>query len=53
MAHPEKRDLELTQKQLYAWLAGKFTDARNLGITVHGEPSSSGFSSDTILFDAD
>src|SRR5450759_114297 len=53
MPHPEKRDLELTQKQLCAWLAGKFPDARNLAIAVHGGPSSSGFSSDTILFDAD
>lgn len=53
MPHPEKRDLELTQKQLCAWLAGKFPDARNLAVAVHAGPSSSGFSSDTVFFDAD
>lgn len=53
MPHPEKRDLDLTQKQLCAWLAGKVPEAANLRITVHGGPSSSGFSSDTILFDAE
>lgn len=52
MPHPEKRDLDLTQKQLCAWLAGKLPGARDVQVTVHGAPSSSGFSSDTIFFDA-
>jgi aminoglycoside phosphotransferase (APT) family kinase protein len=53
MPSPEKRDLDLTRERLCAWLAGKLPDARDLRVIVLGGPSATGFSSDTLLFDAD
>ncbi len=51
MPHPEKRDLDLTQRQLCAWFATRLPGARDVQVTIHGGPSSSGFSSDTLMFD--
>ncbi len=53
MAHPEKRDLDLTQKQLAEWLAGKLPGARGIRIAALSSPSETGFSSDTLLFNAE
>jgi aminoglycoside phosphotransferase (APT) family kinase protein len=49
---PPRRDLELTQRQLCEWLRRKLSGARDVTITdLHG-PSETGFSSDTLMFDA-
>ncbi len=53
MAHPEKRDLDLTQRQLAGWFAGKLAGARDIRIAGLSSPSETGFSSDTLLFDAE
>ena len=47
-----RRDLELTQQQLREWLRGKLPGARDLTITDLRGPSETGFSSDTLMFDA-
>ncbi|MFN8626367.1 MAG: phosphotransferase family protein [Candidatus Binatia bacterium] len=52
MPHPEKRDLDLTERQLCAWLATQLVGARDVRVIMRGGPSSSGFSSDTVMFDA-
>jgi aminoglycoside phosphotransferase (APT) family kinase protein len=48
---PPRRDLELTQRQLCAWLRGKLPGARDVTITDLRGPSETGFSSDTLMFD--
>lgn len=52
MPHPEKRDLESTRSGLERWLAGKVR-AAGVEVELFGGPSSTGFSSDTLLFDAE
>jgi aminoglycoside phosphotransferase (APT) family kinase protein len=47
-----RRDLELTQRQLCAWLRGKLPGARDLTITDLCGPAETGFSSDTLMFAA-
>jgi aminoglycoside phosphotransferase (APT) family kinase protein len=47
-----RRDLELTQRQLCEWLRGKLRRARDVTITDVRGPSETGFSSDTLMFDA-
>ena len=47
-----RRDLEQTQRQLCEWLRGKLPGARDLMITDVRGPSETGFSSDTLMFDA-
>lgn len=51
MPIPQQRDPEQTRAALAAWLAGK-VGAHTVEVVVHGGPSDTGFSSDTILFDA-
>jgi len=51
MAHPEARDLDQTQRDLAAWLHGQLPQARNVRIDNLHSPSTTGFSSDTLLFD--
>jgi len=48
-----KRDLERTREQLGRWLSGKLSGAANLRIGDLTGPSETGFSSDTLLFDAE
>lgn len=50
MAIP-RRDLEKTRAQLRDWLAGKL-DAADVSVGEVSGPSDTGFSSDTLLFDA-
>lgn len=50
---PPKRDLDLTRRQLLQWLARKLPGAGSLHISELTGPSETGFSSDTLLFDAE
>lgn len=55
MPHPEKRDLEKTALQLREWLASRLEverGTRDVAVEDLRSPSESGFSSDTLLFDA-
>ena len=52
MAIPQHRDPEDTREALAAWLASKIDGAHNVEIHVAGANEFSGFSSDTIIFDA-
>jgi aminoglycoside phosphotransferase (APT) family kinase protein len=52
MAIPTKRDPEATRKALCTWLAGKLPNAEELEISELSAPASTGFSNETILFDA-
>ena len=52
MPAPKQRDLDQTRQQLSEWLRGKL-GARELRITELRGPSETGFSSDTLLFDAE
>ena len=51
---PERpgRDLELTRTRLTAWLADRLPQARDLALSTLASPSTSGYSNDTLLFDA-
>jgi len=49
---PPRRDLELTRAQLQEWLSQRLPDADDLRIPEIAGPSTTGFSSDTLLFDA-
>jgi len=51
MPKPRERDLERTGKTLTQWLAKKLPDAGELSIEGLRGPSSTGFSSDTLMFD--
>jgi aminoglycoside phosphotransferase (APT) family kinase protein len=51
MPHPEKRDLELARAQLEAFLARARPGAEALAIADLRAPSSTGFSSETLLFE--
>lgn len=52
MPAPKQRDLELTREQLRRWLCRKLPGAADLCIGDLTGPSETGFSSDTLLFDA-
>jgi aminoglycoside phosphotransferase (APT) family kinase protein len=52
MPIPQQRDPELTRKQLGEWLAAKLPDATGLSISELSGPAATGFSNDTLLFDA-
>lgn len=52
MPHPEKRDLELTARQLAVWLQARLPGARDVRIENLRGPSETGFSSDTLMLDA-
>lgn len=53
MPAPKTRDLDLTRDQLRRWLATKLAGARDVQITELKGPSETGFSSDTLMFDAE
>src|SRR4051794_30318520 len=52
MAILQQRDPEVARRALEGWLATKLDGASNIGIQVAGASEASGFSSDTIIFDA-
>lgn len=52
MAIPQHRDPEVTRAALADWLGAKIAGASNIQIHVAGANEFSGFSSDTIIFDA-
>jgi aminoglycoside phosphotransferase (APT) family kinase protein len=52
MPIPTQRDPELTRKALRDWLAGKLPAAEDLDISELSGPAATGFSNETILFDA-
>jgi aminoglycoside phosphotransferase (APT) family kinase protein len=52
MAIPTGRDQELTRIALREWLAGKLPTAQELDISELSSPAATGFSNETILFDA-
>ncbi len=52
MAIPQKRDPETARRALEGWLATKLANASDIAIHVAGANEASGFSSDTIIFDA-
>ncbi len=52
MPIPTKRDPEATRLKLRDWLAGKLPEAENLDISELSGPAATGFSNETILFDA-
>jgi aminoglycoside phosphotransferase (APT) family kinase protein len=53
MPAPKQRDLELTRQQVCEWLRGRLPEARDLRITELTGPSTTGFSSDTLMFEAE
>ena len=52
MPAPRERDFEQTRKQLESWLSGQIPGARGLTVSPLSGPAATGFSSDTLLFDA-
>lgn len=52
MAIPTQRDPEATREALRRWLAGKLPAAEDLAISELSAPAATGFSNETILFDA-
>lgn len=52
MPIPQQRDPETTRKQLTEWMAAKLPAADGLELSELSGPTSTGFSNDTLLFDA-
>jgi aminoglycoside phosphotransferase (APT) family kinase protein len=52
MPIPEQRDLEQARRVVRDWLAGKLPDARDLSISDLIGPAFTGFSNETLIFDA-
>lgn len=52
MPGPRERDLERTREDLAAWLAARLPAARDLAVGPLEGPGTTGFSSDTLLFEA-
>jgi aminoglycoside phosphotransferase (APT) family kinase protein len=52
MPIPQARDVDVTRKQLTAWLQRKMPHAADVAIGEIGLPSGSGFSNETLLIDA-
>ena len=52
MPIPEQRDLDKARGVIRDWLAGKLPDARDLAISPLIGPAFTGFSNETLLFDA-
>jgi len=52
MPIPEQRDLDKARGVIRDWLAGKLPDARDLTISTLVGPAFTGFSNETLLFDA-
>jgi aminoglycoside phosphotransferase (APT) family kinase protein len=51
MPNPEKRDLDLTRKQLEEWLRERLPRAEGVAVSGLAGPSDTGFSSETLLFE--
>jgi len=51
MPNPEKRDLDLTRKQLEQWFRERLPGAEGLAVSELAGPSNTGFSSETLLFE--
>lgn len=51
MPHPEKRDLELTGRQLEEWFRKRLPRAEEMAVSGLAGPSDTGFSSETLLFE--
>lgn len=47
-----RRDLDETRRRLLAWLRGRLPAAQGLEISALSGPAATGFSNDTLLFDA-
>jgi aminoglycoside phosphotransferase (APT) family kinase protein len=52
MPIPDQRDLEATRRAMTDWLSAKLPDARGLVLTDLVAPTGTGYSNDTLLFDA-
>lgn len=52
MPAPRERDLERTRKDLAAWLSTRLPEARDLEVGPLEGPGTTGFSSDTLMFEA-
>ena len=52
MALPTHRDPEQTRKTLREWLASRLPDARDIEVGEIGGPAYSGYSHETLIFDA-
>jgi aminoglycoside phosphotransferase (APT) family kinase protein len=52
MPQPAERDIEKTTVELQAWLAGRLAQATEVELHSLGGPEHTGFSSDTLMFDA-
>ena len=52
MPIPSQRDPEVARKQLTAWLATHLPQARDLELSALSGPAATGFSNDTLMFDA-
>ncbi|MDX1648892.1 MAG: phosphotransferase family protein [Myxococcota bacterium] len=52
MPEPRGRDLEATREALAPWLRARLPDATKVELSARAGPSDTGFSSDTLLFDA-
>jgi aminoglycoside phosphotransferase (APT) family kinase protein len=52
MPQPPERDIEKTRADLEAWLATKLETADAVALRSLGGPENTGFSSDTLMFDA-
>ena len=52
MPIPQQRDMALTRKQLAAWLAGRLPGAPEVSVSEIGGPAFTGFSNESLIFDA-
>jgi aminoglycoside phosphotransferase (APT) family kinase protein len=49
---PQQRDMDLTRKQLAGWLGARMPQAEGVAVSEIGGPAFSGFSNETLIFDA-
>jgi aminoglycoside phosphotransferase (APT) family kinase protein len=52
MPVPDQRDPEVTRTQLQGWLKGQLPDAGDVAVTAVQTPASTGFSAETLMFEA-
>jgi aminoglycoside phosphotransferase (APT) family kinase protein len=52
MPVPDQRDPETTRSRLQSWLAGRLPAARQVAVTAVQTPATTGFSSETLMFEA-
>jgi hypothetical protein len=51
MPNPEKRDLDLTTRQLEEWFRERLPRAEDIAVSGLAGPRDTGFSSETLLFE--